>query len=113
MDYTRAIGGQDDPASAEELRALQMTATDLAATAESLLSEAFVTESAVVETPAGPEAAVSIHPPEGPPVATGIPLADLEGMTGDTQRAIARDLVAMAVGRAKTTVGDRFMPVGQ
>lgn len=111
--YHHRGDGADDPATAEQVRVLQTTADAVADDVRLYLSAAFEVESQVVTTPAGPTAAVSIHPPESPPVAAGIPLTDLEELTDDERRELTVELVAAAVGRAQHAVGDRFLPAGQ
>lgn len=103
----------DDPASPEQVRVLQTTADSVADDVRLYLSGAFEVESQVVSTPAGPTAAVSIHPPESRPVAAGIPLDELDELTTEQQQELTVELVAAAVGRARDSVGDRFMPAAQ
>lgn len=107
--------GEDvsDPATPEQVRVLQTTADEVADDIRLHLSGAFEVESEVVTTPAGPTAAVSIYPPESRPVAAGIPLDELDELTHEERRELTVELVAAAVGRARNSVGDRFMPAGQ
>lgn len=102
-----------DPATSDELRVLQSTADDVADNVRVHLSEAFEVDAQVVTTPAGPTAAVSVHPPKSPPIAAGIPLGDLEELTDDGRHELTVELVAAAVGRARNNVGDQFLPAGQ
>lgn len=111
--YHNRVDESVDPASPEELRVLQLTADAVADEVRWYLSGAFEVESQVVTTPAGPTAAVSIHPPESAPIAAGIPLGDLEEFTDDGRQELTVELVAAAVGRARSAVGDRFLPAGQ
>lgn len=102
-----------EPATSEELRTLQSTADAVADDVRVHLSGAFDVEAQVVTTAAGPTAAVSIHPPESPPVAAGIPLEELDELTGEGREELIVELVAAAVGRARNAVGDRFLPAAQ
>lgn len=102
-----------EPATKEQVRTLQTTADSVADDVRVHLSGAFEVESQVVTTPAGPTAAVSIYPPESRPVAAGIPLDEAEELTPDRRQELTVELVAAAVGRARDTVGDRFMQAAQ
>lgn len=99
--------------STEQLRTLQTAADDLAASVRDRLTDAFAVEADVVATPGGPLAAVSVQPPEAPPVATGMSIDEAQGITRDHRDELAVDLVAAAVGRARSSVGDRLVPAAQ
>ncbi len=111
--YQNRVDDGADPATSEELRVLQSTADAVADAVRVHLSAAFEVDAQVVTTPTGPTAAVSVHPPESPPVAAGIPLADLDEFSEDGRHELTVELVAAAVGRAQNAVGDRFLPAGQ
>lgn len=113
MNYRNHGDRPAESPSAEDLRVLQTAADAVADGVRGHLSQAFEVEAQVVTTPAGPTAAVSIHLPESPPVAAGIPLDELEELTVDGQEELAVELVAAAVGRARSAVGDRFLPAAQ
>lgn len=102
-----------DPASADELRLLQSTADSVADDVRVHLSDAFEVDAQVVTTPSGPTAAVSVQPPKSPPLAAGISLDDLDELTDDERRELTVELVAAAVGRAKSNVGGQFLAAGQ
>lgn len=99
--------------SADQLRTLQSTADELAASVRDQLSDAFAVDADVVATPGGPQGAVSVQPPDAPPVAAGIPIDEAEGLTVEHRDELVVDLVAAAVGRARSTVGDRILPAAQ
>lgn len=105
--------GREAPPTPEQLRSLQLAADDVAHEVRLHLSDAFAVEATVVPTPGGPRAAISVHPPEAPPVAVGFSMDELEGFSGGTQRDLAIDLVASAVERARTSVSDRFLRVAE
>lgn len=106
-------GRRDAELTAEELRSLQTAADAVADEARLHLSDVFAVESTVVPTPGGPRGAVSIHPPDAAPVAAGIEMDELDELADDRSRELALDLVASAVDRARTTVGDQFLPAAQ
>lgn len=99
--------------SAEQMRTLQSTTESVADDARRHLTDVFEVESAVVSTPEGPQGAVSIHPPEAPPITVGIPTDDLDDSSDADRGDLVVDLVATAVGRAESSVGDRLYPAAQ
>lgn len=99
--------------SETELRELQAAAADVADSVRDHLTDAFAVESDVVSTPGGPQGAVSVQPPDAPPVAAGIPYEDVPRLNDDHRAELTIDLVATAVGRARTSVGDRILQAAQ
>ncbi|MFP4627662.1 MAG: DUF5811 family protein [Halobacteriales archaeon] len=107
------VPSRPSEASPEQLRTLQRAADELAAAVRVQLTEAFSIDADVVATPGGPRGAVSVHPPEAPPVSAGLAVEEAEGLTVDRRRELAAALVVEAVGRARSAVGDRLVPAAQ
>ncbi len=103
----------EEAATPEQMRTLQSTADAVADHARRHLTEVFEVDAGVVSTPDGPQGAVSIHLPDTRPVTAGIPLERLENTDADEEAEMAHTLVATAVGRARTQLGDRLVPAAQ
>lgn len=112
-DNRAGFGEIEEPPTGEELRSLQSAAESVADQVRLHLSEAFVVDARLVATPMGPRGTVSVRPPEAAPVAAGIEIDDVDGLSQTDRDELAADIVATAVGRAADAVGDRFLQAAQ